>query len=178
MNYKTFTTVTTFSKIVAMALFVSLPFMGFYYGVRYANRLNSIPINTMAVQTTFRVNKTPADKNKPNNYKYELIKSQNGQDSAPVYTFTNEFGFNYYVSPTQKYIAIIRYSDAMGDETLIIINVDGKVVKDFGRVGANQSLNQLGWTDNVLWLSDGVPIGKPNAIISVDADTLEVGRYK
>lgn len=32
---KKFTTVTTFSKIVALILFIALPFIGFLLGIRY-----------------------------------------------------------------------------------------------------------------------------------------------
>lgn len=38
------TTVTTFSKILAMILFISLPFLGFYLGMQYQQKITVIPI--------------------------------------------------------------------------------------------------------------------------------------
>jgi hypothetical protein len=40
VNKKTFTTVTTFSKLVALALFVALPFIGFCIGRKYQEALD------------------------------------------------------------------------------------------------------------------------------------------
>ena len=37
---KSLTTVTTFSKTIAMLLFIILPFLGFYLGFQYSNILN------------------------------------------------------------------------------------------------------------------------------------------
>jgi hypothetical protein len=37
---KQLTTVTTFSKIVALIMFVSFPFIGFYLGISYQKRLD------------------------------------------------------------------------------------------------------------------------------------------
>ena len=38
---KSLTTVTTFSKLVALGMFVALPFIGFYYGLTYTQ--NTLP---------------------------------------------------------------------------------------------------------------------------------------
>jgi hypothetical protein len=40
LNNKTFTTVTTFSKLVALTLFVALPFIGFCVGRRYQEAID------------------------------------------------------------------------------------------------------------------------------------------
>ena len=39
---KSFTTVTTFSKILALVMFVTLPIVGFYLGIKYQNTLSSL----------------------------------------------------------------------------------------------------------------------------------------
>jgi hypothetical protein len=36
-------TVTTFSKILAMALFIALPFIGFYLGMQYQQKITVSP---------------------------------------------------------------------------------------------------------------------------------------
>lgn len=41
---KQFTTVTTLSKILALALFVALPFIGFYVGINYRESVSPVPI--------------------------------------------------------------------------------------------------------------------------------------
>lgn len=38
---KQFTTVTRLTKLIAMALFIALPFLGFHYGVEYRDSIAS-----------------------------------------------------------------------------------------------------------------------------------------
>ncbi len=47
---KSWTTVTTLSKILALAMFVGLPFMGFYFGYRYG--IKSVTISNSIVTPT------------------------------------------------------------------------------------------------------------------------------
>lgn len=39
---KSLTTVTTFSKIIALILFILMPFIGFYIGIKYQKTLDSM----------------------------------------------------------------------------------------------------------------------------------------
>lgn len=48
--YKHFFTVTTFSKIVALSLFIILPFVGFYLGMKYEQEVNVGTPTLSAVQ--------------------------------------------------------------------------------------------------------------------------------
>lgn len=48
---KKLTTVTLFSKIVALIMFVSFPFIGFYLGVQYQKRLDKPFMDSIEIQT-------------------------------------------------------------------------------------------------------------------------------
>lgn len=54
-----FTTVTTLSKLLAMTLFIILPFVGFYLGMNYQGIIdipNSVSVQTKNTQTNFSCN--------------------------------------------------------------------------------------------------------------------------
>ncbi len=59
---KSLTTVTTFSKTLAMVLFIVLPFLGFYLGFQYSYLLNQTSQPPSAAIQKFIVNPTPSDK--------------------------------------------------------------------------------------------------------------------
>jgi|SRR5579872_653347 len=47
---KSMTTVTTFSKTLALILFVVLPFLGFYLGTLYQKNVDTISVNQQKLQ--------------------------------------------------------------------------------------------------------------------------------
>jgi hypothetical protein len=52
-----FNTVTPLSKAIAMALFISLPFIGFFLGMEYQKRITVIPVEYR--QETFSLPTSP-----------------------------------------------------------------------------------------------------------------------
>lgn len=181
---KEFTTITKVSKLLALMLFIMLPFIGFYLGVKYeaikytAYKTPGYDLQkTITTKGEFTINKGAKDSNDPNSFKYELIKIGNSGETKVIYSVVNWFGFGYEVSDDKIYIAIINYSEAMGDETLTIIKNDGQLVKNFGHFNLSQTLVPFSWTGHFYWLSNGIPIGDPIGVIRVDADTLKVDYY-
>ena len=66
---KSFTTVTPFSKVLAMILFIFLPFIGFSFGIKYQSSLVAIqplPSSTFVKDSTF-VGISPTPKPLPDN---------------------------------------------------------------------------------------------------------------
>lgn len=49
---KSLTTVTTLSKIIALILFISMPFIGFYLGRNYQKGIDDIRINSLTEQVS------------------------------------------------------------------------------------------------------------------------------
>lgn len=68
------TTVTPLSKFIALILFISLPFLGFYLGTRYQNAV-AVPVLTSIANTS--------SVNRPNNSFAELNQSQSFLTSTP-----------------------------------------------------------------------------------------------
>ncbi len=73
---KSFTTVTTFSKILAIVLFVSFPFIGFYLGTKYQAALNDTKdtVNNESLQKTTLVSPTVVQKESGVNPNPVLVK--------------------------------------------------------------------------------------------------------
>lgn len=79
---KQFTTVTPLSKYVAMALFVILPFVGFWMGMQYTSELNQFPpteivtsgsTETEIISPDVSAEKTNATTNPPQTYTPEQV---------------------------------------------------------------------------------------------------------
>jgi hypothetical protein len=182
-SWKThFTTVTPFSKILALFIFITFPFLGFYLGYQIPH---SVPvpdpvISSKPITQNYHLQKSPSNKTDPfggKNYQYDLIKTDVFGKNIIVYSLTNWNGFSYQVSDDGKFIAIINNSMAMGDETITLINSNGQVLKEFGHLDSPQALIPLLWTDHSYWLSMGIPIGEPIGTIRIDADTLKEYKY-
>lgn len=181
---KSLTAVTTLSKVLAVLLFILLPFAGFYLGIMYQKAVkmgeSSVDVAVQkpsVTKTEFMIKKSAGNSNYPGSYKYELWKNDGSGDGPAIYSVVNRNGFGYDVTEDKKYIAILNYGESTGDETLTIIQNDGQVVKNFGHLDSPQSLVPFSWTEHFYWLSAGIPIGQPAGTIRVDADTLKVDRY-
>lgn len=176
------TQVTKTSKTIALIMFVLLPFIGFYVGRKFATQTyRYTPANEdteAANKSKFSLYKGEQDKDDKSSYKYDLVKKDADGQETTIFSVTNWNGFGYQVSADQKYIAVIIYGESMGDETLTLIDSNGKVLKDFGRMDSPQSLQPIKWIEHTYWISEGVPIGEPAGVIRIDAETLEFETFQ
>lgn len=122
--------------------------------------------------TTYSIQKKQIS-NKSDSYKYSLI-SNNGEI---IYSVTNYYGFNFQSSNDNKYIAIINYSSSVGDETLTLIDNQGKVLKNYGHLNSPQGIVPLTWSDHYFWISMGPPMGEPYGVVRINAENLEFNTY-
>jgi hypothetical protein len=86
------TTVTLFSKLLAMALFIALPFAGFYLGMKYQEKI------TVSNPVTLEVQKTPTSTSKPIPSTSPISTSSPNIDASSWKTYTNttfHLSFNY-----------------------------------------------------------------------------------
>lgn len=110
---KKFTTVTPFSKLLALALFIILPFLGFYLGTKYQEK--TLKIENPAVIESFK----------------EVYPSCT-LDGCPKYfemTATNDKHYEY-VRPVTG--IIIQTAMTQGAGKLIIVDEQGKKLFDSG----------------------------------------------
>jgi hypothetical protein len=112
-------TVTTFSKLLAMALFVILPFLGFYLGYKYHQQLTaSTPVIT-EVNKTIIPNPTSNPSNSNITNKPSAMHTPTPIDTSNWKTFKNsKFSINY---PPTWYVN--NYSDTFETNTVEISNV-------------------------------------------------------
>lgn len=91
---KSLTTVTTFSKIIALILFILLPFAGFYLGYKYSLSTSSPVLENNLIQTSSSVSnsiaswKTYSDKNNNYTFKYPsewILTASNSEPCTGVY---------------------------------------------------------------------------------------------
>ena len=182
-----FTTVTKISKLLTLFLFITLPFIGFYFGIEYqkikadssdcADKKIKGSVNTDDLGPTYTLEKSSENYNDQNSFKYDLVRTDVSGDRKTIYSIINWFGFSYDVSDDDQYIAIINYGESSGDETLTIIKNNGQLVSNFEQLISPQGLNPMGWTEHFYWLYHGIPIGESVGVIRVDADTLKVDYY-
>lgn len=195
-----FTTVTTFSKVVALIIFIILPFTGFYLGMRY-QEVTGTPGRTAELQVPksvasesakvvnteltigvkdtsgnrYLTKKSSGKPDYPGSSTYELWKYDPLDRGSAIYSITNINGFNFQISGDGQFIAVLNFGESMGDEVLTIIKNNGQVVKVFSDLQHNQHLEVVGWAGHNYWLSEGEP--RPIAAIRIDADTLGVKRF-
>ena len=75
--YKHFFTVTTFSKLVALSLFIILPFAGFYLGMKYQKRINvatpvALEVKKLVTPTPVRLDITTWKTYTSNNHNFSF----------------------------------------------------------------------------------------------------------
>lgn len=195
-----FTTVTAFSKVVALILFVALPFVGFYLGIKYQEIIGTT-VHTAELQilkpvasesakvantestievkdpsgNKYLTKKSSGKPDYPGFFTYELWKYDPLDHGSVIYSITNINGFNFQISDDGQLIAILNYGESMGDEVLSIIKNNGQVVKVFGDLRHYQHLGAVGWSGHNYWLSEGEP--QPIAAIRIDVDALGVERF-
>lgn len=94
------TTVTPLSKLLAMILFLGLPFLGFYLGMQYQQRVTVITPTTSVVQKTITLNPTPLlNTNTANNSSPTIDptanwKTYNSPDNAFALKYPNDSNWN------------------------------------------------------------------------------------
>ena len=182
-----YTTVTKISKLFALFLFIALPFIGFYFGIKYQklqyvsldflNETVAKNIGSNISKPSYKIEKSVVETNDPNSFKYDLIRTDIEGEKKVIYTLVNWFGFGYEVSDDDKYIAIDNYGESGGDETLTIIKNDGELVKNFEHSLDAGWLIPIEWTEHYYWLYRDVPVLEPRGVVRVNADTLEVNYY-
>lgn len=98
MNIKQqLTTVTTFSKIVSLCVFIILPFLGFYLGMKFQASVNTSTAPVDAVQSSIStISPTSTDSKKQNNMPPTWTGEYYYFESAPTqeYMLSNKF-WNY-----------------------------------------------------------------------------------
>lgn len=169
----------------------SFGFIGYYFGSQKSatvtkdlqivtvpspqqlSRYDEQQLEKASPKMSYKIKKEAGQVGDSNSYKYTLV-SEAGKD---IYSIVNGKGFIFDVSDDNKYIAIINYSESMGDETLTLLDTDGKILKEFGHLESPQTLIPFNWTDHFYWISMGIPIGDPTGVVRIDADTLKVDTY-
>jgi hypothetical protein len=105
---KSFTTVTTLSKILALMMFISLPFLGFYLGMKY-----QIAITPTSNCPTASVNKLTQEE------AINRVRQQKEvKDWLLLFTGLNQ------TNPTTKGRAVTAYDSTEGDSYIIHVFED------------------------------------------------------
>jgi len=133
LKKNTFTTVTTFSKIAALIIFIVLPFAGFYLGFKYGESLNILTVLPSANPSTIGINVTDTIDDALNNRLLLSKTIEGGKISAyrlseknpDVFTITLEAGSGYY--PSIYSISNVSFSEDSlfeidKDNTLLVVN--------------------------------------------------------
>lgn len=118
-----FTTATPLSKALALILFVSLPFVGFYLGMRYQNLIYTQPELTVVLKSEKQsVNSIVGQVQETK--QASISETINNGEKQKTYTNT-QFGFTFSYPPTWDFIdktaEVYRK-----DETLLIISVNDR----------------------------------------------------
>ena len=163
---KKFTTVTKVSKIIALALFVTLPFTGFYLGTKYQSAINknSQPPNAITnynSQSTPGSNKGEDDPLPKITYSIvdNLIATTGNISNNPVKELAPEDPskeFKYYFNSDEE----IPILDSEGKPALTKgFHVDDSQLKDMQQYTSSNVISITGW---LYWKDDvNLPIIRP-----------------
>ena len=99
--YKYLFTVTTFSKLIAMFLFIMLPFVGFYIGIKYQEKTNVIPKVSVIATTSNNISndtniyKKDSERSNPEVCGYTASIKKKILEAQGISSTNNNF--NYYL---------------------------------------------------------------------------------
>ena len=110
---KSWTTVTTLSKTIALILFIALPFLGFYFGMQYQKNgsvslsLESGIYGKATIGPTCPVQKDNQDCTKPYQGEFQIMRSTPNSDEI-IGKFSTDSNGNFKVSLPPGHYTILH----------------------------------------------------------------------